>query len=61
MNLKRYHFPVMLTEVVENLEVTAGGRYIDCTLGEGGHSEAILEFSQPGRLTLKSWDQLPGQ
>ena len=38
----------MLTEVVENLGVTPGGRYIDCTLGEGGHSEAILEFSQPG-------------
>ena len=52
MNLKRYHFPVMLTEVVENLEVTAGGRYIDCTLGEGGHSEAILEFSQPGGQLL---------
>ena len=52
MNLKRYHFPVMLTEVVENLEVTPGGRYIDCTLGEGGHSEAILEFSQPGGQLL---------
>ena len=42
----------MLTEVIENLEVTAGGRYIDCTLGEGGHSEAILEFSQPGGQLL---------
>tara|TARA_B100000941_G_C28492034_1_gene548512 strand:+ start:467 stop:1396 length:930 start_codon:yes stop_codon:yes gene_type:complete len=52
MNLKRYHFPVMLTEVVENLRVTPGGRYIDCTLGEGGHSEAILEFSQPGGQLL---------
>ena len=52
MNLKRYHFPVMLTEVIENLEVTPGGRYIDCTLGEGGHSEAILEFSQPGGQLL---------
>jgi len=52
MNLKRYHFPVMLTEVVENLGVTPGGRYIDCTLGEGGHSESILEFSQPGGQLL---------
>ena len=52
MNLKRYHFPVMLTEVVENLGVTPGGRYIDCTLGEGGHSDAILEFSQPGGQLL---------
>ena len=42
----------MLTEVIENLEVTAGGRYIDCTLGEGGHSEAILELSQPGGQLL---------
>jgi len=52
MNLKRYHFPVMLTEVIENLNVTAGGRYIDCTLGEGGHSEVILELSQPGGQLL---------
>lgn len=52
MNIKRFHTPVMLTEVVENLNVVQGGRYIDGTLGEGGHSEAILATSQPGGQLL---------
>jgi len=52
MNIKRYHFPVMITEVIENLDVVQGGRYIDGTLGEGGHAEAILEMSQPGGQVL---------
>ncbi|MBM02011.1 MAG: 16S rRNA (cytosine(1402)-N(4))-methyltransferase [Chloroflexi bacterium] len=52
MNIKRYHYPVMVTEVVENLDVVQGGRYIDGTLGEGGHTEAILEISQPGGQVL---------
>ena len=52
MNIKRYHYPVMVTEVVENLNVAQGGRYIDGTLGEGGHTEAILEISQPGGQVL---------
>ena len=52
MNIKRYHFPVMVTEVIENLDVVQGGRYIDGTLGEGGHTEAILEMSQPGGQVL---------
>ncbi len=52
MNIKRYHTPVMLTEVIENLNVVQGGRYVDGTLGEGGHSEAILATSQPGGQLL---------
>ena len=42
----------MLTEVVENLEVPPGGRYIDCTLGEGGHTKSLLEASNPGGEVL---------
>jgi len=42
------HLPVMVNEVVQGLAVRPGGRYVDCTLGGGGHSAAILEHSLPG-------------
>ena len=39
------HVPVMLNEALEALNVSAGGLFIDATLGMGGHSEAILQTS----------------
>ena len=45
------HVPVMVTEAMEGLRTSPGGTYVDCTLGAGGHSRAILERIQPtGRL-----------
>lgn len=45
------HEPVMLKEVIEALQPQRGKRYVDCTLGSGGHAEAILERIVPeGRL-----------
>lgn len=38
-----YHIPVMVKEVLDCLRVASGGIYVDCTLGGGGHSNAILE------------------
>jgi len=38
-----FHEPVMVSEVLEYLQVFAGGKYIDCTLGGGGHTRHILE------------------
>jgi 16S rRNA (cytosine1402-N4)-methyltransferase len=46
------HTPVMLSEVLRALDVQPGGRYIDCTLGGGGHAAAILEHSSPGGQLL---------
>lgn len=42
-NFPNYHISVLLNEVMEGLNIKAGGRYIDATLGGGGHTEKILE------------------
>jgi len=42
----------MLEEAIRALDVQPGGRYIDCTLGGGGHAAAILEHSSPGGQLL---------
>lgn len=38
-----YHVPVMKEECCTHLKITPGGVYVDCTLGGGGHTKAILE------------------
>jgi 16S rRNA (cytosine1402-N4)-methyltransferase len=37
------HEPVMVPEVVEMLGPARGGVFVDCTLGLGGHTRALLE------------------
>jgi 16S rRNA (cytosine1402-N4)-methyltransferase len=37
------HHPVLLSEVVEALNIKPNGKYIDCTFGRGGHSQEILK------------------
>jgi 16S rRNA (cytosine1402-N4)-methyltransferase len=46
------HTPVLVEEVIKALNVQPGGRYIDGTVGGGGHAAAILEHSQPGGQLL---------
>jgi 16S rRNA (cytosine1402-N4)-methyltransferase len=45
------HTPVLLEEVLHYLNPQKGGRFIDATVGAGGHAAAILESTAPdGRL-----------
>ena len=37
------HFPVMLGEVLESLDIADGKVFVDATFGNGGYSEAILQ------------------
>lgn len=41
--MSSYHTPVLTHEVIQGLNVAAGKRYIDATLGGAGHTKAILE------------------
>ena len=45
------HIPVLLNEVIENLNINPDGIYIDLTLGRAGHSSEILKrLSNKGKL-----------
>ena len=49
--MKDIHVPVLFQEVLDGLQVRPGGRYIDATVGGGGHAVGILAASSPdGRL-----------
>jgi 16S rRNA (cytosine1402-N4)-methyltransferase len=52
-----YHIPVMGREVVEGLAVCAGGRYLDATVGGGGHSQLILSAAPNVELIAIDQDQ----
>src|ERR1700675_2773752 len=42
------HRPIMVEEVLHCLRPEAADVAVDCTLGGGGHAQAILERVQPG-------------
>ncbi len=46
------HLSVLLAQVLAGLNIQPGGRYIDGTVGAGGHTEHILQASAPGGRVL---------
>lgn len=45
------HQPVLYQEIINALQPASGGRYVDGTLGAGGHAWGILQASSPdGKL-----------
>ena len=44
------HIPVLLEETTALLAPERGGLFVDCTLGLGGHSAALLEASSKARV-----------
>jgi 16S rRNA (cytosine1402-N4)-methyltransferase len=41
------HQPVLYKEIIHALQPHAGGRYVDGTLGAGGHARGMMEASAP--------------
>jgi len=46
------HKPVLYQEIIHALQPRRGGRYVDGTLGAGGHARGILEACTPDGLLL---------
>ena len=52
INLEKKHFPVLLKELISIISPLYGGTFIDCTFGQGGYSEKILENKQNNIIAL---------
>jgi len=46
------HIPVLLDEIIEYLDCMGNKVIVDCTIGEGGHAEKILENLGPSGILL---------
>lgn len=46
------HVPIMVNEVLECVQLHPGEHAVDCTLGYGGHSQALWRALQPGGQLL---------
>ncbi|MFA6426997.1 MAG: 16S rRNA (cytosine(1402)-N(4))-methyltransferase RsmH [Candidatus Magasanikbacteria bacterium] len=46
------HIPVLLNEALDSLQLKPGMNVIDCTLGDAGHAEKILEKTEPNGMLM---------
>ena len=51
-----FHIPVLAEQVIEGLQIKTGGRYLDATVGGGGHSRLILEAAPDVELVALDQD-----
>jgi 16S rRNA (cytosine1402-N4)-methyltransferase len=56
-NSHKAHRPVLLRETIESLAAERGGLFVDCTVGLGGHSEAILQASSEAQVLAIDRDE----
>ncbi len=53
----KYHKTALLKETIEKLNIKPTGIYVDCTLGEAGHSLEILKRLTTGKLISLDRDE----
>jgi 16S rRNA (cytosine1402-N4)-methyltransferase len=54
---ERMHVPVLVEEVTSLLARRESGLWVDATVGDGGHAQALLDATAPdGRLLGLDWD-----
>jgi 16S rRNA (cytosine1402-N4)-methyltransferase len=58
MTAQFHHVPVLAEPTIAGLEIIAGGVYLDCTVGGGGHSALILQGLENGRLVGIDRDEM---
>ncbi|MGI8933703.1 MAG: 16S rRNA (cytosine(1402)-N(4))-methyltransferase, partial [Phormidesmis sp.] len=51
-----FHVPVLSEAVIEGLQVQAGDRYLDATVGGAGHAELILQAAADVELVALDQD-----
>ncbi|MFB6225815.1 MAG: 16S rRNA (cytosine(1402)-N(4))-methyltransferase RsmH [Candidatus Paceibacteria bacterium] len=46
------HIPVLTDKIIDKLKLESGDNVVDCTVGDGGHSEEMLKEIAPGGQLL---------